>query len=326
MSDSYSAAFDWARRHVDSGRLPTAVLGIATAEGTVALDAFGATDGRIAKSDDHYRLFSITKPLVGLAAARAVERGLLGIETPLSTAVPEFGQGRDDVVLLRHLVSHTSGMIEPPLDAPQGLAAALRTPGRDFRAGEASRYSTIAFAGIAELIAHTTGRVWDAAVADWADAIGADGLTLDEASDPQTITDAASSGIDTETFAALRHPGAGLIGRASDLLAIGSALLRDDGEIVQPATLAMMRRPLTGDIPRLEPYPAESGQDWGFTWNLRTRAPGLIDPDTYGHGGWSGTEFWVHPTAGVAWVLLTNQAQRPGVNADELDNAVVAAR
>jgi CubicO group peptidase (beta-lactamase class C family) len=326
MSDSYSAAFDWARRHVDAGRLPTAVLGIATADGTVALDAFGATDGRVATIDDHYRLFSITKPLVGLAAARAVERGLLGIETPLTTAVPEFGQGRDDVVLLRHLVSHTSGMIEPPLDAPQGLAAALRMPGRDFRAGEASRYSTIAFEGIAELIAHTTGRSWDAAVAEVADAVGADGLTLDEASHPHTITDAAATGVDTETFTALRHPGAGLIGRASDLLAIGSALLRDDGEIVQPATLAMMRRPLTGDIPRLEPYPAESGQDWGFTWNLRTRAPGLIDRDTYGHGGWSGTEFWVHPTAGVAWVLLTNQAQRPGVDADELDNAVIGAR
>ena len=87
----------------------------------------------------------------------------------------------------------------------------------------------------------------------------------------------------------------------------------------------MMRRPLTGDIPRLEPYPAERGQDWGFTWNLRTRAPGLIDRDTYGHGGWSGTEFWVHPTAGVAWVLLTNQAQRPGVDADELDNAIIGA-
>ena len=119
-------------------------------------------------------------------------------------------------------------------------------------------------------------------------------------------------------------PGAGVIGRAADLLALGSALLRDAGEVVQRPTLAMMRRPLTGDIPRLEPYPAERGQDWGLTWNLRTRAPGLIDRDAYGHGGWSGTEFWVHPTAGVAWVLLTNLAERPGVDADELDNAVIA--
>ena len=324
MSDSYSAAFDWTVRHVDAGHLPTAVLGISTADRIVALDAFGATDGRPAKVDDHYRLFSITKPLIGLAAARAVERGMLGIGTPLTDAVPEFGQGRDDVVRLRHLVSHTSGVAEPPLDAPD-LAGTLRTTGRDFAVDTASRYSTLAFQGVAELIQHSTGRAWDAAVADWADAIGADGLTLDEASDPHQIPDAAASGVDIEKFAALRHPGAGLLGRAYDLLSVGSALLRDDGEIVHPATLAMMRRPLTGDIPRLEPYPAERGQDWGFTWNLRTRAPSLIDRDTYGHGGWSGTEFWVHPTAGVAWVLLTNQAHRPAVNPDELDNAVISA-
>jgi len=173
-------------------------------------------------------------------------------------------------------------------------------------------------------VTHATGREWDAAVSDWATGIGADGLTLAEASDPHPVVDAASAGLDMDAFVARRHPGAGLLGRASDLLALGSALLRDDGAIVQPATLAMMRRPITGDIPRLEPYPAQRGQDWGFTWNLRTRAPGLIDRDVYGHGGWAGTEFWVHPSAGVAWVLLTNRVSPPGDEADELDNVVIA--
>ena len=55
-----------------------------------------------------------------------------------------------------------------------------------------------------------------------------------------------------------------------------------------------------------------------------SRAPGLLDRDVFGHGGWSGTEFWVHPGAGVAWVILTNQAERPGVDMGELDNAIVA--
>ncbi|WP_345800602.1 serine hydrolase domain-containing protein [Microbacterium sp. AZCO] len=321
MTSSYSAAFDWARRHVDAGRLPTAVLGIATADGVVALDAFGATNGRPAKTDDHYRLFSITKPLLGLAAARAVERGLLGIGTPLASVVPEFGD-REDVVRLRHLVSHTAGIPEPPMDAP-GLPELLRAHGRDFAAGTVSRYSTIAFQGVAELVTHATGREWDAAIADWADGIGADGLTLDEASDPHLVVDAAEAGLDIDAFVANRNPGAGLLGRASDLLALGSALLRNDGSVVQPMTLAMMLRPFTGDIPRLDPYPAEAGQDWGFAWNLRTRAPSLIDRDVFGHAGWSGTEFWVHPTAGVAWVLLTNTAESPA-NPDELDNAIVA--
>jgi CubicO group peptidase (beta-lactamase class C family) len=325
-----AAAFDWAKRHVEAGRLPSAVLGIATADGVVALDAFGATHGRAARVEDPYWLFSITKVLTGLTAARAIERGLLTTETPLSAALPEFGAGRDDVVRLRHLVSHTAGIPEPTLDPVGGLRPALLAPGRDFAAGTASRYSTVAFDGIAELVRHTTGRGWDADVSAWAPALGATGFTLDPAVDPHTVVDAERLGLDMRGFASHRNPGAGMIGTAGDLLALGSALLRigqgEAGGVVQPATLDMMRRPLTGDIPRLEPYPAERGQDWGFTFNLRTRAPGLIDRDVYGHAGWAGTEFWVHPTAGVAWVLLTNQAERPGVDTDELDNAVVAGR
>ena len=165
---TFAAAFDWARRHVDAGRLPTAVLGIADANGILALDAFGATAGRVATTDDHYRLFSITKPLVGLTAARAIERGLLTLETPLAAALPQFGAGREDTVRLRHLVSHTSGIIEPPLDAPQGLLPALLAPGRDFAAGTVSRYSSVAFEGVAAMIQHATGASWDDGLSTWA--------------------------------------------------------------------------------------------------------------------------------------------------------------
>ena len=210
----YDAAFDWARRHVDAGRLPTAVLGIATADGTVALDAFGATEGRTARVDDPYWLFSITKVLTGLTAARAIERGFLTSETPLSDAIPEFGGARDDVVRLRHLVSHTSGIAEPSLDPPQGLRPALLAPGRDFAAGTASRYSTVAFDGIAALVRHTAGWEWDADIAAWAAALGATGLTLDPSADPHTVVDAERLGLDMRGFARHRNPGAGMIGTA----------------------------------------------------------------------------------------------------------------
>lgn len=320
---------DWARRHVDAGRIPTAVLGVADASGILALDAFGATGDRPAKIDDTYHLFSITKPLTGIAAARVIERGLLTPNTLLTEALPTFGKWRDDPVHLWHLASHTSGIGEPPLDPATPLRDELLNRGRDFVAGTVSRYSTIAFEGIAAMIEHATGRTWDAEVAEWAAEIGADGITLDP-EDAVSIPDMAAGGVDLERFTATRAPGAGLSGRAGDLLALGTELLRihagkTDG-ILRPATLEMMLRPLTGDIARLDPYPPERGQDWGFTWNLRTRAPGLITRDAYGHGGWSGTELWIHPDAGLAWVLMTNQAQRTGVDIDELDNAVVSAR
>ena len=109
---------------------------------------------------------------------------------------------------------------------------------------------------------------------------------------------------------------------------MGSALLRDDGSLVAPVTARAMLRPLTTGLPKLEPYPASRGQDWGFTWNLRHSAPGLLASDTFGHGGWAGTEFWITPSRGICFVLHTNVGGgigRFGVDADELHNAVAAA-
>ena len=325
---TFAHAFDWVRRHVDDGPLPTAVLGVATADGVVALDAFGVEGGRPTAVDDHYPLFSVTKPIVGLAALRLIEEGRLTPETALSTAVPEFGAGRDDVVRLRHLVSHTSGIVEPPLDTPDGLRPSLLAPGRDFAAGTMSRYSTIAFEGITALIERASGESWEQAVDAVGARVGATGLTADASASLHEVADAAEQGLDYAQFAALRHPGAGLLGRAEDLLAIGSAMLAGGGPLLSPAGYDAMLRPLTAGLPKLEPYPEARGQDWGFTWNLRRAAPGLLARDTFGHGGWAGSEFWITPSRGVCFALLTNVGGgfgRYGVDADELHNAVVAA-
>ena len=268
-----------------------------TADGTVALDAFGATGTRTARVDDHYRLFSITKPLVGIVAARAIERGLLTPDTPLVGRAAGVRRGPR-----RHRAPAPPR--EPHLGhrrAAAGCAAgsARRAPRPRPRLRRGHRLALL----VGRLRRHrgddrarhrrdpgsrasATGRARSAPTASrWTRHPTRTRFRM-----PRPPASTRRSSL------RLRHPGAGVIGRAADLLALGSALLRDDGAIVSPATLAMMLRPLTGDIPRLEPYPAERGQDWGFTWNLRTRAPGLIDRDMYGHGGWSGTEFWVHPT------------------------------
>ncbi|MEF3402778.1 serine hydrolase domain-containing protein [Agromyces sp. CCNWLW203] len=323
----FDDAFDWVRRHDARDALPTAVLGIATSEGVVALEAFGTERGRAASVDDLYPLFSVTKPLVGLAALRLVERGRLTPDTPLASAAPDFGAGRDDVVRLRHLVSHSSGIGEPPMD--QGdLRRSLIAPGRDFVAGTATRYSTLGFEGIAAMIEHAGGEPWFDAVTAVTARAGATGFTLDADASPHEVVDAAAQGLDYPRFAALGHPGAGALGRATDLLAVGTALLRNDGSLLAAVTVEAMLRPLTAGMTKLEPYPASRGQDWGFTWNLRNDAPGLLARDGFGHGGWGGCEFWITPSSDTCFVLLTSVGggiRRLGVEADELHNAVVAA-
>lgn len=331
---TFGHAFDWARRHVESAALPTAVVAVADRTGIVDAAAFGTSEGAAVTVDDPYLLFSITKPLTALTAARAMERGLLTPATALQEAVPGFGANRDDTVRLWHLLSHTSGIGEPPLDPAADLTTELVSRGRDFAAGTMSRYSTLAFTGVARMIEHVTDRSWEAELSVWTSQVGATGLTLDPDAPAHPVADAGAAGVDITRFRSHRNPGAGARGTASDLLAIGTQLLRltdpndavpADERIVHPATLRAMITSRTDGIPRLDPFSADRGTHWGLGWNLRTEAPGLLDRDVFGHGGWAGTEFWVHPTAGIAWVLLTNQALRPGVDIDELDNAIVTA-
>jgi len=319
-----TSSFDWVQRQVHDGILPTAVLGIATSKGISDVAAYGSSGSRVATTDDAYPLFSISKPLVGLTALRAVERGLLPLNAPLVGALPEF---HNPAVTLTHLLSHTAGLSEPAMDT--GTRRALHDTQQDFAAGSMSRYSTIAFEGVAALVEHTTGESLDANLAALATDAGMPGLTFDrDAANPHPVFDAAEQGLDYDAFAALRSPGAGLIATASDLLNLGSALLRNDGVVVHPTTRAAMLRPLTAGLPKLEPYPESDGQDWGLGWNLRHSAPALLERGVFGHGGWAGTQFWLYPELDVCFVLLTNVARpgRLGFDADPLFNAVAAGR
>ncbi|HEU5223971.1 MAG TPA: serine hydrolase domain-containing protein [Candidatus Lumbricidophila sp.] len=313
-------ATEWVARRVDAGAYPNAVLGIADSSGIVSIEAFGG-----ASADDHFPLFSITKPIVALAALRLIEEGKLAGGTPLTDAVPEFTGVRPDPVVLDHLVSHTAGMVEPGLDAP--LRDSLLAPGRRFIAGKITAYSSIAYEGVAALIEHAGGSPWaDQTLTNIARS-GAEGFTFDAESSRHVPAGLQAHPFDWERFITLAHPGAGLFGRAADLLAVGSALLRDDGTLVQPVTNEWMRRPRTTGLPRLEPFTEDRPVEWGFSWNL-PRDPALLTADSFGHGGWNGTQFMVTPSRDRCLVLLTSVIAPPGQHNPDLTgliNAVNAA-
>jgi CubicO group peptidase (beta-lactamase class C family) len=58
-----------------------------------------------------FDLASLTKPLVtGMLLALLVERGLVGLDSPVSTYLPQFGASDKRAVTVRHLLTHTSGL------------------------------------------------------------------------------------------------------------------------------------------------------------------------------------------------------------------------
>lgn len=330
---AFSVAADWTRRHVEAGRLPVAVLGVTDASGVVDIEAFGTDDGRTAHVDDRFALYSVTKPLVALAAMRAVERGQLTIDTPLTDALPAFAHPQ---VTLAHLLSHTSGIADLVLGADgrslthggaMTLREAIERAPLEYVTGTARRYNNLAWEGVAALIENATGRAFEQEFAELAETVGASGLSFDT-DDVHTVHGGERYLHDPAELFPLRHPAAGAAARAADLLAIGRSLLTADAAIVAAPTLDEMVRSRTSGLYVIDPDPTKCFEDFGLGFNL-PRRPGLLDHSVYGHSGWTNTQLWVSPAAGRCVVLLTNRldAGEPdvGVQLDKLLNAVFSA-
>lgn len=133
---------------VDSGEIPGAVMMVARKGKLVYQRAFGMQDvaqGIPMKTDAIFRIFSMTKPVVSVAAMTLVEEGRLGLHEPISRYLPEFEQmriaveGYDPVTgkstfstvpakrpitvqdLLRHTAGLTYGVFLPPHSAVGNL-------------------------------------------------------------------------------------------------------------------------------------------------------------------------------------------------------------
>jgi CubicO group peptidase (beta-lactamase class C family) len=64
---------------------------------------------------------------------------------------------------------------------------------------------------------------------------------------------------------------------------------------------------------------------WGLgTCVLRQPHPGvaaMLSPGTYGHGGAWGTQAWIDPGKGVAYVLMVQRSNFPNSDASEVRRA-----
>jgi CubicO group peptidase (beta-lactamase class C family) len=319
-------AADWARKQVDLGRVPVAVIGIASSQGIEDVVAFGADGGRQATAEDHFALFSVTKPISAMTVMRQVERGKLSLGNALSDALPGFGSGRTDTVTLEHLLSHRSGITDPELDDGVPLRDALTSAGQTFYAGSLVQYCNIAFEGAAAMAECADGRPFEEQVLALTGDTGADGLTFSSDCNPHTVHGTDAAGLAVDAMFKNRHPGAGLFGTASDLLTLGTELLRDSGKAVHPNTLAAMRQPRTTGVPFITTRP-EPARHTGLGFQMPANESELLAKGIYGHPGWSGTEWWMLPEQDRCVVFLTNVLDTPdlGVDTTELFNAVAVS-
>jgi CubicO group peptidase (beta-lactamase class C family) len=99
-------------------RLVGGVVLVALDGETVYARAAGMADreaGKPVTPDTIFRYASLTKPIVSAAAMAMLEDGAIGLDDPVTRYLPDFrpklADGTEPVITLKHLLTHTSGLI-----------------------------------------------------------------------------------------------------------------------------------------------------------------------------------------------------------------------
>jgi CubicO group peptidase (beta-lactamase class C family) len=322
----FEPMFNFVARLVDSGYLPTGVLGIAQADGVVDLRAYGRRpDGRPVAPDDVFLLFSITKPFVALATVQLVERGLINLNHELRQYLPGFGADQPDSVLLWHLLTHTSGIdngyldfTNPRLlDAGAFRAALLDAPMR-FSPGSHKQYNNLNYSYLRHVIQEMSGCDLEAYLQQ--NLLGPLGMrsTTFEATvrmPERVIPLQMLDPLDLDTLIRMQDPSVGLFSTAPDLLRLGRALLNggalDGARILSPLMLHAMTTPWTEGIPTTVPndFPFIDNEI-GLTWMLPRHSKTIVAANggtpVYGHNGAAGCFFWMFPEQDACFAFMTN--------------------
>lgn len=292
-----------------------------------------------------FRIFSMTKPIVSVVAMTLVEDGKLDIDAPVSKYLPEYADlvvwqadgsttPATKPMLVRHLMSHTSGLIYGFITPTAPIAKAWAAGGENRNDLTAREYAKV----VAKLpLKNEPGTAWNysrstdvlGAVVEVAGGKPLDVLVKERVTGPLGMTDTAffqpeakrprfaepAKG-DVGVYYDYARPtpflsgGGGLSSTAEDYLRF-VLMLAGDGEykgvrILKKETLARMRQDeTTPEIRKAGLFFPGPGMGFGLGFSLveddTLQRPGK---GTFSWWGIAGTEFWVDPKNDVFMVFM----------------------
>jgi CubicO group peptidase (beta-lactamase class C family) len=307
--------------------------------GKVALhEAIGFTDrasGRVARTDDVFLIFSITKALTAAAVLMQVDRGELSLTTRAADIIPEFGCKGKQRITIAQMMSHTAGLSAgvPPvpfemIGDQKTMVAAICQMAVEGIPGERVNYSPmIAHSLLGEIVRRVDGgsrSFREILAADVFGPLGMNDTSLGLRKDlaprrvPIVVRDRSEGVFPPEMLEAFNTlvkedseiPSAGAFSTASDLFRFAEALRRggelDGARILSPAIIRLATTNQTGmrrnslwdfalEMRGWEPFPAFLG----LTFFLRGIG---IFPHWFGNLSSPGTFGAVGAGSTVFWV------------------------
>ena len=337
-----SAAWECAAAAVRDGAVPSAVMGVADASGTLEVRAFPGPAEPALTTDSLFFLASVTKPIVATAVMQLVDEGRLDLHAPILRVVPEFQGPGKEAVTAWHVLTHTSGV--PDVDqavlrrsrpsAAQMLQRVCREP-LSFEPGSRYSYASDSFYLLAAAITRLTGMPFPEALRRRVLApVGAFDVSFDPRAkrSQMVLVHGIPLGNRLVRELILRFlaratlPGGGLWGNAEDLLRFGRAMLPLESgagpRLLSQAGIGEMTREQTSGIVEISADGTERVPHYALGWgkpNPNGTAPSVLGtpPDTavrvpasvssFTHGGAAGTRLWIDPDRELVFVFLTNQ-------------------
>ena len=328
---------------IAAGELDGAALSVAQrGRQVIGWQGGAAAPGRPATARTLWPLASISKTYSAAAIMALIERGVLLLSTPVRSVLPQFTGGGRESATLRHLLTHTAGLIYESPEMEQRMAAL--TPAAElideayrhdllFAPGAGHAYADYGYLLAGEMAARATGRPFAGLVHDLV--LKPAGLVDTHMPPTPGVYDqlAVVRGVQAEGTPGamyntpyalnLAHPAFGVVASADDLMRFGLNFAPTGPRFLSEATVRAMTIDQTGGrclgwAPALGP---QSAPAYPVAWGLgfyfqQVESPGvfgdLLSFGAYGHGGASGCQLVIDPKADLVIALVSNCHARTG--------------
>lgn len=319
---------------IKRGEMPGAVLCIGRKSGKPWIRAIGNQQVLphvvVASTDTMYDLASLTKPVVtATLILKLHEQEKLNLNHPAAKYLPQFAVQGKEQITIKQLLLHTSGLIADNAlaDYQEGRAAAMAKllalkPIRP--AGECFVYSDVGYLVLGQIIEQVTGKSLDVAARELLfeplqmqhtmynpgkslrDLIAPtdkrdDRWLLGTVHDPRA---AALSGV-------AGH--AGVFASAGDLAHYAEMILNDgkyaERAILKPETVRLMLLPESVPVMAKpgKPNTATRTLGWDHQSPYSSNRGTKLSDRAIGHGGFTGTTFWIDPDKQLYVIFLSNR-------------------
>jgi CubicO group peptidase (beta-lactamase class C family) len=296
---------------------------------------------------------SMTKPVTGVAILMLQDEGKLKVSDPVAKFVPEFAalktpSGKPANLTIAQILTHTSGLGEASGPAardartladlvPIWLAAPMQ-----YEPGERWRYTQSGINAASRIVEVVSGMTFDVFLQQRLfDPLEMKSTTF-YPTDEQRLRLATAYGKSQETGALEAVPprtdfgprnrppqgNGGLYSTARDYARFAQMLLNggtlEGKRYLSAAAMTLLTTSQTGSLPTgFFQSDTNGNRGANYSWGIGTcilltphdGVAAMLSPGTYGHGGAWGTQAWIDPVKGVAYILMVQRSNFPNSDA-----------